>query len=111
MTISLSVFFLYFFIIVLVGILVARNKKNTIEQYFLAGRDVPWYAVGLSYIGSNISTEHFIGMVGAAYFYGILPANWEWLTVVSFVILVWLFLPYYYRSKLYTIPEFLETPF
>ena len=111
MTISLSVFFLYFFIIVLVGILVARNKKNTIEQYFLAGRDVPWYAVGLSYIGSNISTEHFIGMVGAAYFYGILPANWEWLTVVSFVILVWLFLPYYYRSKLYTIPEFLERRF
>jgi solute:Na+ symporter, SSS family len=111
MSISLTVFILYFIIIVLVGILVARNKKNTVEQYFLAGREVPWYAVGLSYIGSNISTEHFIGMVGAAYFYGILPANWEWLTVVSFTILIWLFLPYYYRSKLYTVPEFLERRF
>jgi SSS family solute:Na+ symporter len=108
---STIIFASYFIGIVLVGLLVARHKKNTAEQYFLAGRSVPWYAVGMSYIGSNISTEHFVGMVGAAYAYGVLPANWMWLAVVAYVILIWIFLPYYYRSKLFTIPEFLERRF
>lgn len=108
---STVVFIAYFVGIVLLGLWVARHKTETSEQYFLAGRSVPWYAVGLSYIGSNISTEHFIGMVGAAYIYGIAPANWEWFTVIGFLVLVWVFLPYYYRSKMYTIPEFLERRF
>ena len=60
-------FVAYFLLILLVGLGVARKEQKTPEAYFLAGRKLPWYAIGLSMIGSNISTEHFIGMVGAAY--------------------------------------------
>lgn len=108
MSLTLSVLLLYFGLVLGVGLWVGRKKSETAEDYFLAGRKLPWYAVGLSMVGSNISTEHFLGMVGAAYLVGIAPANWEWMSMVSLSLLIGLFMPYYFRSKIITVPQFLE---
>lgn len=99
---------LYFIISLGLGIWVARKEENRIDDYFLAGRKLPWYAVSMSMTGSNIGTEHFIGMIGTAYVFGLAPATFEWGNFIPYSVLLWIFLPYFYRKKLYTIPEFLE---
>lgn len=81
------------------------------EDYFLAGRALPWYVVGSSYIAANISTEHFIGLIGAAFIYGIAVATGEWSTVIAFTFLIWLFIPFLLNAKVFTAPEFLERRF
>ncbi|MDX9754358.1 MAG: sodium/solute symporter [bacterium] len=98
----------YFAVSLGLGFWVARKEKNNVDDYFLAGRKLPWYAISLSMTGSNIGTEHFIGMVGTAYAFGLAPAVFEWGNFIPYSFLVWIFLPYFYRKKLYTIPEFLE---
>jgi len=87
------------------------RKKKTAGEYFLAGRSLPWYVVGSSYIASNISIEHFVGMVGAAVLYGICVATPEWSTVIAFSFMIWIFIPFLLTSKVYTAPEFLERRF
>ncbi len=99
---------LYFMLTLSIGILVSRREKHHADDYFLAGRKLPWYAISLSMTGSNIGTEHFIGMVGTAYVFGLAPATFEWGNFIPYSILLWIFLPYFFRKKLYTIPEFLE---
>jgi len=99
---------LYFAVSISVGFWVARRERNVPDDYFLAGRRLPWYAVAMSMTGSNIGTEHFIGMVGTAYAFGLAPATFEWGNFIPYSILMWIFLPYFFRKKLYTIPEFLE---
>lgn len=105
---NLLVFIVYFVGIILVGLYVARKKKTSPQDYFLAGEKLPWYAIGSSFIAANISTEHFIGMIGVAYSVGAAVAFWEWGNVTTFSILIWIFLPFYMRGRLYTMPEFLE---
>ncbi len=102
---------LYFVLTLGLGFWVARQEKNRIDDYFLAGRRLPWYAISLSMTGSNIGTEHFIGMVGSAYVFGLAPATYEWGNFIPYSVLLWIFLPFFYRKKLYTIPQFLETRF
>jgi len=104
----LSIVAIYFIITLSIGFLVARREKNNVDDYFLAGRKLPWYAISFSMTGSNIGTEHFIGMVGTAYAFGLAPATYEWGNFIPYSVLMWIFLPYFYRKKLYTIPEFLE---
>ncbi|RJP35484.1 MAG: hypothetical protein C4527_00040 [Candidatus Omnitrophota bacterium] len=99
---------LYFVITLGIGFWVARKEVNTSDSYFLAGRKLPWYAISMSMTGSNIGTEHFVGMVGTAYAFGLAPATFEWGNFIPYSILIWIFLPFFYRKKLYTIPEFLE---
>lgn len=101
----------YFAGLCLIGFVAGRREKNASEDYFLAGRRLPWYVIGTSYIASNISTEHFIGMVGAAYLYGICIAQWEWGNVMAFSILVWLFIPFLLAARVFTAPEFMEKRF
>lgn len=108
---AVSVLVGYFLVVLAVGLWAGRREQNSAEEYFLAGRRLPWYAVGLSMVGSNISTEHFIGMVGAAYIFGLAPANWELMSLMSLSLLLFLFLPYYFRTKIFTVPTFLETRF
>ncbi|MFB3902672.1 MAG: SLC5 family protein [Acidobacteriota bacterium] len=103
-----AVFVVYFLGIVWFGVYVARHEKATSQDYFLAGKDLPWYAIGASFIAANISTEHFIGMIGIAFSVGAVVAMWEWGNVITFSLLIWVFLPYYMRTRLYTMPEFLE---
>ena len=104
-------FFGYFVILSFIGYWYGRKKNENSSDYFLAGRTLPWYVVGSSYIAANISTEHFIGLIGAAVIYGISVATGEWSTVIAFTFLIWLFVPYLLTSKVYTTPEYLERRF
>jgi solute:Na+ symporter, SSS family len=106
-----ATFATYFVMLCSVAFWAGRKKKTRSEEYFLAGRTLPWYVVGSSFIASNISTEHFIGMIGAAYIYGICVAMAEWANVLSFSILIWFFIPFLLASQIFTTPEFMEKRF
>ena len=101
----------FFVVLSLVGWWAGRKERGNADDYFLAGRNLPWYVVGGSYIASNISTEHFIGMIGAAYVFGICVADSEWLNVASFSLIIWLFIPFLMASRVFTMPEYLERRF
>lgn len=100
---------LYF--LVIVGIVWWSSKKtSTSEDYFLAGRDVGWFAVGASLFASNVGSEHVVGLAGGGANNGLAQAHWElhaWLMIV----LAWVFVPFYYRSGVFTMPQFLEKRF
>ncbi len=106
--IDLGLFVAYLVATIALGLWVARRRTTGARDYFLAGDRLPWYAIGGSIIAANISTEHFIGMVGAAYVSGFVLAQWEWGNWFTFSALIWIFLPYYMRGGIYTMPEFLE---
>lgn len=101
----------YFLGLFAIGFFASRTKTEDAADYFLAGRSLPWYVIGSSYIAANISTEHFIGLIGAGYIYGICVATGEWSTVIAFTFLIWLFIPFLYSTKVFTAPEFLEKRF
>ncbi len=109
--VDLATFLLYYFLIVALGAYLSRRRKTDSADYFLARKKLPWYVIGASIISSNISTEHFIGMVGWAYLYGVAVASWEWGNWFTFSLLIWVFLPFYMRGGLYTMPEFLQRRF
>ena len=100
-------FFLFVAALSLVGFLSGRGERASASDYFLAGRKLRWYVVGPSYIAANISTEQFIGMVGASYLLGVSPALWEWLNVFTFLFMIFIFIPFLLSSKVVTIPEYL----
>ncbi len=104
-------FGLYIVIISLIGYYFGKKKNQDSSDYFLAGRTLPWYVVGSSFIAANISTEHFIGMVGAAFIYGICVAMSEWSNVTSFSLLIWVFIPFLMSARVFSTPEFLEKRF
>src|SRR3989339_1875557 len=101
----------YFIVVCFVGFWVGRKKRTSSDEYFLAGHTLPWYIVGSSFIASNISSEHFIGMIGAAYVYGISIAQVSWGNIFSFTLLIWFFIPFLLAAKVFTTPEFLEKRF
>ncbi len=93
----------------LIGVIiwVVRQKDDTSSDYFLAGRDATWIAIGASIFASNIGSEHLVGLAGAGASSGMAMAHWEiqgWLILM----LGWLFVPFYARSGVFTMPEFLE---
>ena len=93
----------------LVGIIVwvMRQKQDDSKDYFLGGRDATWIAIGASIFASNIGSEHLIGLAGAGASSGMAMAHWE---IQGWMILIlgWVFVPFYSRSMVYTMPEFLE---
>ena len=97
------------FFLALIGIIVwvVRQKQNDSADYFLGGRDATWLAIGASIFASNIGSEHLIGLAGAGASSGMAMANWE---IQGWMILIlgWVFVPFYSRSMVYTMPEFLE---
>lgn len=97
----------YFLVIFAIGYYFAR-KERTSADYFLASRDVAWWAVGASLFSSNIGSEHFIGLAGSGAASGMAVGHFEWLASLIVLILGWLFVPFYLRSNVYTMPEFLE---
>jgi solute:Na+ symporter, SSS family len=101
----------YFLILCFIGFWMGRKEQKNADDYFLAGHTLPWYVVGSSFIASNISTEHFIGMIGGAFVYGICVGMSEWLNVGAFTLLIWIFIPFLLTTKVFTIPEFLEKRF
>ncbi|NLE38652.1 MAG: hypothetical protein GX621_11560, partial [Pirellulaceae bacterium] len=104
-------FVAFFIILSMVGFWAGRKERGGSEDYFLAGKKLPWYVVGSSFIAANIHTEHFIGMVGVAVLYGICVAMSEWANVLSFTMLIWFFIPFLLASRVFTTPEFLEKRF
>ncbi len=101
----------YFLGFSLVGLWAGRRHHEQAGDYFLAGRTLPWYVVGGSFIASNISSEHFIGMVGAAFIYGLCVSWAEWGNILPFSILIWFFIPFLLASGVFTTPEYLEKRF
>ena len=97
------------FLAFVVGVsLYASRGKHDAADYFLAGRNLPWWLIGFSLIASNISTEHFVGMAGRGYDLGLAIASYEWMAAVTLVLVGLFFLPRFLRAGIYTIPEFLE---
>lgn len=106
-TIDYVVLALYFAVIFAIGWYFSRKERTTTD-YFLASRDVAWWAIGASLFSSNIGSEHFIGLAGSGAAVGMAPGHFEWLASIIVLILGWVFVPFYLRSNVYTMPEFLE---
>ncbi len=105
------VFIAYGLLIVGVGLWVSRTKKGqkkTAQDYFLASKALPWWAIGASLIASNISAEQFIGMSGSGYAIGLGIATYEWMAAITLIIVGKYFLPIFLEKKIYTMPQFLE---
>ncbi len=100
------ILFAYFVGIFGIGFYFRRDKNTT--DYFLAGRSVGWVAIGASLFATNISSEHFIGLAGTGAASGLAVGHFEWLAVFMVLILGWVFVPFYLRSGVFTMPEFLE---
>ena len=107
-TIDLTIIIIYLVGILLVGILSVSLKKMTSEGYFLAGRGLGWVMVGAALFASNISTIHLVGLAASGYNEGLVWGNFEWLAAVTLILLGLVFAPFYFKSKISTLPEFLE---
>jgi solute:Na+ symporter, SSS family len=106
-TIDWIVLGLFFVLLFMVVWWVIRQKEETSTDYFLAGRNAGWLAIGASIFASNIGSEHLVGLAGAGAESGMAMAHWEmhgWMILI----LGWVFVPFYSRSKVFTMPEFLE---
>ena len=106
-----AIFLGYAILILGVGLWVSRDKKGhqkTAEDYFLASKSLPWWAIGASLIAANISAEQFIGMSGAGFASGLAVASYEWMSAITLVIVGKYFLPVFIQKGIYTIPEFVE---
>ena len=101
----------YFAILFGIGLWAARREKLISSDYFLAGRDVGWLAVGASLFASNIGSEHLVGLAGTGAASGLAVGHFEWIACFMLLLLGWLFVPFYLRSGVYTMPEFLEKRF
>ncbi len=100
----------YFAILIAVTWWAIRRKKDTAEDYFLAGRHLGWWIVGASIFASNIGSEHLVGLAGSGATDGVAMAHYE-LHAWCLLVLGWLLVPFYMRSLVYTMPEFLERRF
>ena len=109
-TIDLIVVGVYFVAVVAIGLWVAKGTQSG-EDLFLGGRSFGWGLVGLSLFASNISTTTIIGLSGAAYDTGIVGSVYEWMTGIPLAIAALIFIPLYLKSRITTIPEFLELRF
>ena len=108
---DLLVFIGYCLLILSVALFVSRDKKGhtkTTEDYFLAGKSLPWWAIGASLIAANISAEQFIGMSGSGFAVGLAIASYEWMAAITLLIVGKYFLPIFIERKIFTIPGFIE---
>ncbi len=97
----------YFVMVMGIGFYFARRAKDT-TGYFLAGRHAGWLAVGGALFAANISSEHFVGLAGDGFKSGLAVAQFELFAAVACLTLGWIFIPFYVRSGIFTMPEFLE---
>ncbi len=99
------------YFVILMGIVWWSSRRvETSTDYFLAGRDIAWFAVGASLFASNIGSEHIVGLAGSGANNGMAQAHWE-LHAWIILMLAWIFVPFYQRSGVFTMPEFLEKRF
>lgn len=105
---DILIFAAYMIVTVAFGFWVARKGKNTAQGYFLGNKTIPWFVIGSSMVAADISSEQFISNVGGAYKYGIVLAAGDWNAWIIYSLLILIFLPYYVRTGITTMPEFLE---
>lgn len=105
------VFLLYFVVVAVYGYYIYQKKRSPTadsKDFFLAEGSLTWWAIGASLIASNISAEHFIGMSGSGFALGLAISTYEWMAAATLIIVAVVFIPYYLRNKIYTMPQFLS---
>lgn len=107
-TIDIVIVIVYLAVTMAVGFYAGSKRDKTSKGYFMADRKLPWYVIGTSMVAADLGAQHFIAQVGASYARGIVIAAFGWNAWIVYALLIWIFLPYYMRSNLYTMPEFLE---
>jgi SSS family solute:Na+ symporter len=101
---------IYFGILLCVAWYVVSKAKDSAADYFLAGRNLSWWIIGASIFASNIGSEHVVGLAGSGATSGVAMAHYE-LHAWCLLVLAWVFVPFYMRSMVFTMPEFLERRF
>lgn len=112
--IDFAILGVYALLLIGIGLWVSRTKKGqtkTAEDYFLASKALPWWAIGSSLIAANISAEQFIGMSGSGFAGGLAIASYEFMAALTLIIVGKFFLPIFIKQGIYTIPEFVERRF
>jgi len=110
-TLDIVVVVVYCISLIAIATLISREKKGhqkDSQDYFLAGRSLPWWAIGASLIAANISAEQIIGMTGSGYAIGLGIASYEWTAAIALLLIGKYFIPIYLKKNIYTMPEFLE---
>src|SRR6267143_410792 len=105
-----AVIAVYFSILLCVAWWVVRRVKDSAVDYFLAGRNLSWWIIGASIFASNIGSEHIVGLAGSGASDGVALAHYE-LHAWCLLVLGWMMVPFYMRSRVFTMPEFLERRF
>ncbi|HOW84600.1 MAG TPA: sodium:solute symporter [Candidatus Aminicenantes bacterium] len=108
---DLVIIVVYMLGILAIGVLSARGIKRTASGYFLADRSLRWGVVGSAMFAANISTIHLVGLAASGYSEGLVWGNFEWMAAFSLILLCLVFAPFYFRSRISTLPEFLEKRF
>jgi len=107
-TIDLLVILAYLVGIVIIGLRSGRSSRKTGNDYFLAGKSLSWAVIGASLFASNISTVHLVGLAESGFTDGIVWGNFEWFSAIELLLLAFVFVPFYLRTKITTLPQFLE---
>ena len=105
---DLAVLAFYFLAVGAIGYWCSFRSRDSSKDYFLGGGGIGWMAIGASLFASNISAEHFIGLAGTGAESGLAVGQFEWLACLILILLGWLFAPFYLRTGVFTMPEFLE---
>ncbi|XP_069120112.1 sodium/mannose cotransporter SLC5A10-like [Argopecten irradians] len=106
---DILVLVIYFLAVLVIGLWsMKRSDRGNVKSYFLAGRTMPWVAVGASLFSSNIGSEHFVGLAGSGASSGIANIMFEWMPAIIILALGWYFIPVYISSGVYTLPEYME---
>ncbi|MBD1388671.1 sodium/sugar symporter [Neiella sp. HB171785] len=109
-----SVFIAYVIGLLFIALWISRGSKNherNTEDYFLASKALPWWAIGASLIASNISAEQIIGMSGSGYALGLAIASYEWMSAITLILVGKYLLPIFLKNQIYTMPQYLEQRF
>ena len=101
---KIVILIVYGLILLGIGIYSALKIKTPFD-YFLAGKSLPWWAIGASLIASNISAEQFIGMSGSGFRVGLAIASYEWMAAVTLLVIAYFFLPIYLQKGIFTMPQ------
>lgn len=109
--IDLLIIILYLLATLGIGLYYSRRSDKNTQEYFLAGKSIGWFAVGLTIFSTNISSEHFIGLAGSGSSRGLAVGQFELMAIFILVLLGWILAPIYYKAGVMTMPEFLEKRF
>ncbi len=107
-TLDIAIVIIYMVGIMAIGIIAGYRKNTTSQQFFLAGKSLRWPMIGAALFTANISTIHLVGLAADGYRIGFVVGNFEWMATFTLIVLGLIFVPFYLRSKITTLPEFLE---